>query len=122
MPKVLIIDDDEVLLRLLIITFTEEGYDVLSTADGPQGVILYKEHRPSVVLLDLGLPSMSGIEVLKEIKEFDNRAKVIVVTGYGSVESAVLAIQYGAADYVEKPVDVEILLKKMKEVLEVTGG
>jgi len=122
MPKVLIIDDDEVLLRLLIITLTEEGYDVLSTADGPQGVILYKEHRPGVVLLDLGLPSMSGIEVLKEIKEFDNKAKVIVVTGYGSVESAVLAIQYGAADYVEKPVDVEILLKKMKEVLEVTGG
>jgi len=122
MPKVLIIDDDEVLLRLLIITFTEEGYDVLSTADGPQGVILYKEHRPGVVLLDLGLPSMSGIEVLKEIKEFDNKAKVIVVTGYGSVESAVLAIQYGAADYVEKPVEVEILLKKMKEVLEVTGG
>jgi DNA-binding response OmpR family regulator len=121
MHTVLIIDDDEVLLRMLSITLTEEGYDVLSTADGPQGVTLYKEHRPALVLLDLGLPTVSGIEVLREIREFDGNGKVIVVTGYGSVESAVVAIRYGAVDYVQKPVDIDVLLQKMKVALEMKG-
>jgi DNA-binding response OmpR family regulator len=120
MHKILIIDDDEVLLRMLSITLTEEGYDVLSTADGPQGVTLYKEHRPALVLLDLGLPSVSGIEVLREIRELDDKAKVIVVTGYASVESAVVAIRYGAWDYIQKPVEIYDLLKKMEIALNAT--
>lgn len=121
MYKILIIDDDEVLLRMLSITLAEEGYSVLTTADGPQGITLYKEHRPALVLLDLGLPGMNGIEVLKEIRRFDNKAKVIVVTGYGSVESAVGAIRYGAWDYVQKPVETDILLRKMESALSRIG-
>jgi DNA-binding response OmpR family regulator len=117
MYKILIIDDDEVLLSLLSQTLGEEGYDVVSTADGPQGILLYKKHQPALVLLDLGLPTISGIEVLREIREFDGKAKVIVVTGYGSVESAVVAIRYGAWDYVQKPVDIDVLLDKMKAAL-----
>jgi two-component system OmpR family response regulator len=117
MYKILVIDDDEVLLSMLSMTLDEEGYSVLSTADGPQGITLYKEHHPVVVLLDLGLPSMSGIEVLREIKQFDNKAKVIVVTGYRSVESATLAFRYGALDYVRKPVDIEVLLEKIRTAL-----
>jgi DNA-binding response OmpR family regulator len=121
MHTILIIDDDEVLLNLLSLTLQEEGYDVLSTADGPQGITLYKNRRPALTLLDLGLPTMSGIEVLREIRQFDDKAKVIVVTGYGAVESAVVAIRYGAADYIQKPVNVEILLQKMKVALDMTG-
>jgi DNA-binding response OmpR family regulator len=117
MNKVLIIDDDEVLLSLLSHTLGEEGYDVVSTADGPQGILLYKKHQPALVLLDLGLPTISGIEVLREIREFDDKAKVIVVTGYGSVESAVVAIRYGAWDYIQKPVDIDVLLDKMRAAL-----
>jgi two-component system nitrogen regulation response regulator NtrX len=122
MHKILIIDDDEVLLHMLSITLREEGYDVLSTADGPQGITLYRNHLPTLVLLDLGLPSMSGIEVLAEIRRFDGKAKVIVVTGYGSVESAVVAIRYGAWDYVEKPIDIDILLRKMEAALDARQG
>jgi DNA-binding response OmpR family regulator len=117
MHKVLIIDDDEVLLRMLGIALTEEGYEVLSTADGPQGITLYRDRLPGLVLLDLGLPSMSGLEVLREIRRFDETAKVIVVTGYGSVESAVEAIRYGAWDFVQKPLDIEVLVKKMEAAL-----
>jgi DNA-binding response OmpR family regulator len=117
MHRILVIDDDEVLLRMLNISLAQEGYSVLTTADGPRGITLYKEHRPSLVLLDLGLPTMSGVEVLKEIRALDSNAKVIVVTGYGSVESAVTAIRYGAWDYVEKPVDMDVLLKKMETAL-----
>ncbi|MEK6569896.1 MAG: response regulator [Bacteroidota bacterium] len=122
MHKILIIDDDEVLLKLLSIALTEEGYSVLSTADGPQGITLYKDHQPALVLLDLGLPTMSGIEVLRELRRFDEKAKVIVVTGYGSVESAVVAIRYGAWDYIQKPVEIDALLKKMDTALNSVIG
>ena len=122
MPKVLIIEDDEVLLRLLGTTLAAEGYSVVETADGPQGITLYREHRPDLVLLDLGLPSMSGITVLTELRRFDDKARVIVVTGYGSVESAVTAMRYGACDYVQKPIDIDALLKKMGTALHLAGG
>jgi DNA-binding response OmpR family regulator len=117
MHKILVIDDDEVLLRLVSINLGEAGYNVLSTADGPRGIALYKEQKPSLVLLDLGLPTMSGVEVLKEIRALDSNAKVIVVTGYGSVESAVTAIRFGALDYVQKPFDMDVLLGKMETAL-----
>lgn len=117
MSKILIIDDDEMQLKALGTTLVDEGYEILTTADGPQGLLIYKEQRPSLVLLDIGLPSMSGIEVLREIRSVNGKAKVIVVTGYGSVESAVAAIRYGAWDYVQKPFDVSILLKKVEAAI-----
>jgi DNA-binding response OmpR family regulator len=119
--KILVIDDDEVLLRLLSINLGEAGYSVLTTADGPRGIALYKEQMPSLVLLDLGLPTMSGVEVLKEIRALDSKAKVIVVTGYGSVESAVIAIRFGACDYVQKPFDMDVLSRKMETALSSVG-
>ena len=117
MQSILIIDDDEVQLRLQQSIIMERGYEVYSTADGPQGVMLYKAQRPDLVLLDIGLPSLSGIEVLKQIRQFDKNARVIVITGYASVESAVTAIRFGAWDYVRKPFEVEGLLKKIESAL-----
>jgi DNA-binding response OmpR family regulator len=119
MPKILIVEDDEMQLKILSVTLVEEGYDLFTTADGPQGISIYKNQQPDLVLLDIGLPSMSGIEVLREIKKINNKAKVIVVTGYGSVESAVAAIRFGAWDYVQKPFDVRMLLKKIESALHV---
>jgi DNA-binding response OmpR family regulator len=121
MRKILIIDDDEVQLMLQRSILTAEGYTVYTTADGPQGITLFKTHRPDLVLLDIGLPSLSGIEVLKEIRHLDDKAKVIVITGYASVESAVLALRTGALDYVRKPYDVKALLKKIEHVLSVVS-
>ena len=117
MYKILIIDDDEMQLRLQRILLVDEGYTVHTTADGPQGITIFKKHKFDLVLLDLGLPSMSGIEVLKEIRRLEPRAKVIVVTGYPSVESTVLAMRAGAYDYIQKPVDVKLLLKKIATAL-----
>lgn len=117
MHKILIIEDDEVQLRLEGIILHEEGYTVHSTADGPQGITIFKQNQIDLVLLDLGLPSMSGIEVLKELRRYDPKAKVIVVTGYPSVESIVVAMQNGAWDYMQKPVDVKVLLKKISTAL-----
>ena len=100
----------------------EEGYTVHSTADGPQGITIYKKNPIDLVLLDLGLPSMSGLEVLKEIRSIDNKAKIIVVTGYPSVESIVIAMQNGAWDYMQKPVDVKLLLKKICTALSTVNS
>ena len=117
MRSILTIEDDEVQLRLQRVILQEEGYTVYSTADGPQGITIFKQHPIDLVLLDLGPPTMSGIEVLKELRRHDAEAKVIVVTGYPSVESIVIAMQNGAWDYVQKPVDVKLLLKKISSAL-----
>jgi DNA-binding response OmpR family regulator len=119
MAKILIIDDDELQLKLQSSILLNEGYTVYTTADGPQGITLFKTYRPDLVLLDLGLPSMSGIEVLKELKMIDSRPRVIVVTGYPSVGSTVVAMRTGAWDYIQKPFDVKVLLKKIEDALSV---
>jgi len=119
MPKILIIDDDEVQLSLLQTLLSEQGYTLYSTADGPQGVELYSTHRPDLVLLDIGLPSISGIEVMKQVRQIDGKAKIIVITGYASVESAVHAIREGAWDYIRKPYDPQELVRKVDSALSI---
>jgi DNA-binding NtrC family response regulator len=117
MHRILIIDDDEIELWLQRIILTREGYTVDTTADGPQGITIFKKNKPDLVLLDLSLPSMSGIEVLKEMRMIDSKSKIIVITGYPSVETSVVAMKFGAWDYIQKPVDIPYLLKKVSSAL-----
>lgn len=117
MPRVLVIEDDEMMLALLRHILSDVGYEVFTTADGPRGIALYKEHRPGLVILDLALPTMNGLEVLKMIREFDPSARVVVVTGYGSDESAEVAFRGGARAFVQKPFEAEKLLNCVREVL-----
>jgi CheY-like chemotaxis protein len=116
MLQVLLIDDDEFTLTLMRTILLEAGYEVLSTADGPHGIEIFKQRRPDLVLLDLGLPSISGLEVLREIRGFDPQARVVVVTGYGSAQSAETAMGLGALDYMSKPLDPKLFLQKLKEI------
>ena len=117
MKKILIVDDDEMVLALTQSVLVGQGYSTLLTADGPQGITIYKEQRPDLVLLDLGLPSMNGLEVLRKIRSFDPQARVIVITGYASQESEQVALQYGAYDFVRKPVDFTDFLKRIQAAL-----
>jgi DNA-binding response OmpR family regulator len=121
MKKALVIDDDEMDLELLRIVLSKEGFTLVTTADGPQGVTLYKHHQPDIVFLDLGLPSMSGIEVLKEIRMYDNNALVFLITGYGSLESSGEARRLGAAAFIEKAADVGVMVGKIKAALQGAG-
>ncbi|HWP82698.1 MAG TPA: response regulator [Bacteroidota bacterium] len=118
MEKILVIDDDEMDLDLMRILMQHEGYDVISTADGPQGIELYKQHQPSLVFLDLGLPSMSGMEVLRQIRSINEDAKIVLITGYGSIEHAVEAMRGGAIDFVEKTYDTGRMISRIKTILE----
>jgi DNA-binding response OmpR family regulator len=104
-------------LALMQNILLQEGYKIFTTADGPQGISIYKEHRPDIVLLDLGLPTMNGLEILRKLKSIDNKAKIIVITGHGSEESAEIALRYGASDYIRKPFDYSALLNRIKTVV-----
>ena len=109
MTKVLIVDDDEFMLNVLATQLHESGYLIFTTADGPHGIELFKKERPDLVLLDVGLPSISGLEVLKQIKKIDDEAKVIMITGYPSSLMKEEAMNNGAFAFYEKPGVVQIL-------------
>ena len=109
-------------LELLKIILSKEGYSVISTADGPQGIVLYQHHRPELVFLDLRLPSMSGIEVLKEIRAFDASAQVILITGYGSEGSEQAARQLGAIEYIEKSWNIESMIDRISTAVRKLSG
>jgi len=121
MSRILIIDDDEMFLSALNNILQNEGYTITSTADGPHGIELYRIQRPDLVLLDVGLPTMNGIEVLKRIKHIDPNARVIVVTGYASEEWAKRALQNGAAAFFEKTLDVNRFSETVKSILSSKG-
>ncbi len=121
MEKVLIIDDDEMDLQVMNILCSSEGYDVIKTADGPQGINLYKQHNPAFVFLDIGLPTLNGMEVLKEIKKFDPNARIALITGYGSEKVVKDAYKIGVVDFIEKTWDVELMMQRIKMVLNAYG-
>jgi len=118
MYDILMIEDDEIQLALQRSILMDAGYTVHATADGPQGILIFKKHKIDLVLLDLGIPSMSGLDVLQELKKIDPSVNVIVITGIPSVESSGIAMKFGARDYIEKPVDVQYFLKRIKSILQ----
>jgi len=122
MPQILLIDDDEFTLTLMRTILLETGYIVFSTADGPQGIEIFKQRRPDLVILDLGLPTMSGLDVLREIRESDSAAKVVVVTGYGSAHSAETAMGLGALDFMSKPLVPDVFLEKVRTITSDSDG
>lgn len=115
--SVLVIDDDEMTLALLASILEDGGFAVYSTADGPRGVALYKEFFPDLVLLDIGLPTVSGIDVLKELKSIDEAARVVIISGYVSEQTNEDARKMGAAGVLQKPFTGDALLKTIESVL-----
>lgn len=118
MKKLLIIDDDEMMLSALRIFFEGEAYRVILSTDGPHGIELYKKDRPDVVLLDLNLPSLHGLDVLDRIKIIDPDAKVIIITGYASPEVIEETKQKGAFAFYDKTKDVEILQGYVEQAIK----
>jgi two-component system NtrC family response regulator len=101
--SVMVIDDDEVLLRAVGHFLNNQGYRVRAVASGEEGLELCKQEMPSLVLLDLRLPGVDGMETLRRIKEMDSACRVIVLTAYDTIRSAVEALKLGAEDYIAKP-------------------
>lgn len=116
--RVLIIDDDEIIRKSCEKVLSPEGYTVVSAQSGREGLKLLSNKPFDLVLTDLRMPDMNGIDVLKKVKERGPDIEVIIITGYGTIKSAIEAIRYGAYDYVEKPFSPEELLNVVRRSLE----
>jgi len=107
MPTILIVEDEPKMLRLLELNLSEEGYSVKTAEDAEAGLNLLRQDRIDLVITDLKLPGMNGLEFLQAVKRHDARIPVVVMTAYGTVETAVEAMKAGASDYVLKPFSLE---------------
>lgn len=108
-PRVLVIDDDEYTLEILDRALTMKEWDVVLEENGEDGLARYTASVFDVVLLDLAMPGMDGFEVLERMRAVNKEAIVIIMTGHGSTESVVKAMRAGAADYLNKPLDLDHL-------------
>jgi DNA-binding NtrC family response regulator len=119
-PTVLVIDDEESIREGCRQTLEAEGYRTLVANDGNRGLRLVRSVKPRVVLVDLKMPGMNGMEALVKIHEIDESIVSIVITGYGTVDTAVQAMKAGAYDYVEKPLTPEQITGLIHKAIPVT--
>jgi DNA-binding response OmpR family regulator len=121
-PTILVIDDEVEICSFLDDLLTPAGYTVYTAHRPEEGLKKVEQLRPDVVLLDLKLPDMNGVEVLRRIKTFDDTIAVIMMTGYGTMESAMAAMRLGAFDYVTKPFDLAHLRSLINDALAQRTG
>ena len=117
-PSVLLVDDDDAFRGALSRQVERLGYRVTAVGSGADAILALAESAPDVVLLDLRLPDLDGMEVLKRVREKCPGAEVVMMTGHGSIDSAIEAIRTGAFDYVAKPCPLEELEVRMQRALE----
>lgn len=115
---ILIVDDEESVRKSLADVMRDEGYDVVAVASGRQGIDLLSEARPALALLDIAMPEMDGIETLRRFRELRPDMPVIMITGHGSIETAVKTTKMGAYDFLIKPPELSHLTLVVKHGLE----
>ena len=117
MKKILLIDDEHSLVRTLELYFQSKGYLVLAAFDAREGLDLWREHDPDLVLLDVQLPGMDGTQALSAAKDEKLSGDVIMITAFQDMEATLAAIQHGAADYLYKPLDLDALDVLLEKIL-----
>ena len=103
--KILLVDDEEGIRKVLKITLESAGYKVLTAPDGETGLDVFVREAPDLVITDIKMPGIDGIELLKRIKHLNPETEVIMITGHGDMDLAVKSLQYEAADFITKPID-----------------
>ncbi len=116
---ILIVDDERNIREGLAEAFAMEGYDALSASDGQEAIALLEERYIDLVITDLKMPKVSGMELLQHVKRRWENIPVIIITAHGDITEAVAAMQYGALEFVTKPLDLEHLLKLTKNALAI---
>ena len=117
-PKILIVDDEQNILRYLSDALDDEGYDISTKASGTEAVSSLQDDDYDLVLVDLKLRDIDGLEVMREVKKHSPDTVVIMLTGHGSLDSAMEAIRTGASDYLLKPIKIQALKDSLKEGLK----
>lgn len=118
MAKILVVDDEKIIRERMKSLLELEGYEVAIAENGTEGLKVFEEFRPQIAIVDIKMPGMDGIEVLKRIKAIDSYTEVFIVTGHGGIETAVLALREGAFDYVTKPIEFDELTISLNRALE----
>src|SRR5713226_7635696 len=116
--KLVAIDDTPESLELVTEALSDEGLQIFTATDPEEGLDIVFHERPQIVLLDLVMPKLSGVDVLERIVEFDAGIEVILMTAHYSTESAVEAIKKGASDYLNKPVSITLLRDRVRKLME----
>lgn len=116
--RILVADDEASIREGLVDVLTDEGYEVTGVGDGSEAVKLVEQSNYDVVVTDLRMPGVDGLEVLRRVREFSPQALVLLITAYASVETAVEALRNGAHDYILKPLIVEDVLSKIHRLFE----
>jgi len=116
--KILVVDDEKIFRESLFHWFEEEGFDVTPVDSGEEALKVYDVDRFDIILLDIKMPGMSGLELLAKIKQIDPHATVIMITAFASVSTAIQALKEGAYDYVTKPVDPDELTHLIHKALK----
>jgi len=115
---ILVVDDDESLSRIIEYQLKEEGYRVIVSNDGPTGLARVKEEKIALAIIDLQMPGMGGMDTLKEARKIDRDLVMIMITAYGTIETAVAAMKLGAYDYITKPFNKDELKMAVAKALE----
>jgi two-component system response regulator RegA len=106
-PSILIVDDDEVYRTRLARAFVDRGYDVKTAHDFDSALAFARDESPEFAVLDLKMPGKSGLELVQALREIDPSTKMVVLTGYGSIATAIDAVRLGATYYLSKPADAD---------------
>ena len=113
MARILVVDDEPDAVELLQEFLTAKGYDVIIACDGEEALRQVKEHRPHLILLDVRMPKLNGMEVLKRVREIDHEVGVIMVTAVNEEETGREALKMGAFDYITKQLDLQYLERSL---------
>ncbi len=116
-PTVLIVDDETTILQSLSGILSDEGFETLTASNGYEALKIIEEESPDLVLLDIWMPGMDGIETLREIKRTNDFLQVVIISGHGTIETAVKATKLGAYDFIEKPLSIDKVVVTINNAL-----
>lgn len=116
--SILLVDDEEGIRKMLAMVLLDLGYEVLSAGSGEDALTQFREHRPHVVVTDIRMPGMDGIEVLSNVKAASPETEVIMITGHGDMDVAIHSLKNGASDFLTKPVNLDLLENALRSACE----
>ncbi|HMK65808.1 MAG TPA: UDP-3-O-acyl-N-acetylglucosamine deacetylase [Thermodesulfobacteriota bacterium] len=115
--KILVVDDEESVVKSISGVLEDEGFGVIKAKSGEEALVILREEDPPVTLLDIWMPGIDGIEVLKRIKLMAPECQVIMLSGHATISTAMAAVKLGAFDFIEKPLSLDVLLQTVRRAL-----
>ena len=122
MSRVFVVDDDIGIRETLMFALRSHGHEVITAESGRRALHLIELEPPDAMLLDLQLPDMTALELIQTVRDLGNTFPIVVITGVGTIRSAVQALNLGALDYLEKPLDIEEIAESVDRALRGVAG